>query len=236
MTTINGYFYSQETESIVLKNNGLISLPESIGNLTKLIIISLSNNQLTSLPESIGNLTKLIAINLGNNQLTSLPESIGNLQNLETLNLSNNQLTSLPESIGNLINLHDELYLTGNNIKSLPYSIKNIPLFQGKEGQKSLKELKILLLDEYNQNLNISKKFDKLLELVRKGSVEEITSVFKHDPDLGKLMKHRLSVEQFKFRSKRKSKRKSKRLSKRKSRKVSKRKSRKVSKRKSRNT
>ena len=157
--------------------------------------------------------------------------------NLHELYLTGNQLTSLPESIGNLINLH-ELYLTGNNIKSLPYSIKNIPLFQGKEGQKSLKELKILLLDEYNQNLNISRKFDKLLELVRKGSVEEITSVFKHDPDLGKLMKHRLSVEQFKFRSKRKSKLKpkSKRLSKRKSRKVSKRKSRKVSKRKSRNT
>ena len=48
-------------------------------NLTELL---LHNNQLTSVPDSILNLTNLTYLSLGSNRLTSIPESIGNLTNL----------------------------------------------------------------------------------------------------------------------------------------------------------
>ncbi len=50
--------------------------------------LDLRNNQLTTLPESIGNLTKLKYIKLDDNQLTTLPESIGNLTQLNQLDLN----------------------------------------------------------------------------------------------------------------------------------------------------
>jgi Leucine-rich repeat (LRR) protein len=55
--------------------------------LTKLL---LSENQITSLPESIGNLTNLEELDLSGNELSVLPETIFNLNNLTKLSLSNN--------------------------------------------------------------------------------------------------------------------------------------------------
>jgi len=102
-----GNCYSIEfTDYLSLYDSGLIGeIPESIGNLTNLTILSLSKNQLTGkIPESIGNLTNLTLLSFWGNQLTGeIPESIGNLINLETLWLSSNQLTGkIPESICNL--------------------------------------------------------------------------------------------------------------------------------------
>ncbi|MGK7926074.1 MAG: leucine-rich repeat domain-containing protein, partial [Spirulina sp.] len=52
-------------------------------------------NQLVTLPESLGNLTQLQTLFLQNNQLVTLPESFGNLTQLQTLSLHNNQLGTL---------------------------------------------------------------------------------------------------------------------------------------------
>lgn len=80
--------------SLILKNNSkLESLPETIGNLTKLEDLNLENNNLSSLPETIGNLINLYNLNLENNKLSTLPETIKNLIKLSTLNLENNKLT-----------------------------------------------------------------------------------------------------------------------------------------------
>ena len=100
---------------LLLNNNYLTSLPESIGNLTNLQTLILFYNRLTSLPESIGNLSNLQILSLIANKLTSLPESIGDLSNLRDLWLSRNKLTSLPESIGDLSNLR-ELDLSNNEL------------------------------------------------------------------------------------------------------------------------
>jgi Leucine-rich repeat (LRR) protein len=62
----------------------------------------LTENNLTSLPESIGNISSLVILGLANNNLAEIPESIRNLSNLQTLYLQRNALASLSESIKNL--------------------------------------------------------------------------------------------------------------------------------------
>jgi leucine-rich repeat protein SHOC2 len=109
-----------------LSCNQLTSLPESIGNLTKLTKLNLAINRLHSLPDSIGNLTKLTDLDLSCNWLTDIPESISNLTKLTELDLSVNQLNSLPKSIINLSNLV-KLSINANNLTSLPESIANLP-------------------------------------------------------------------------------------------------------------
>jgi leucine-rich repeat protein SHOC2 len=106
--------------------HGLITLPESIGNLFNLAHLDIADNQLISLPNSISNLSNLICLNLHNNQITSLPENIANLAKLQRLNLSFNELTYLPASIGNFCELL-HLNLSGNKLVCLPESIGNFP-------------------------------------------------------------------------------------------------------------
>ena len=108
-----------------LSKQGLISLPESIGQLTSLTSLNLDGNPLASLPESIGQLTKLTELNLCNNQLASLPESIGQLTKLTKLILNNNNLATPPESIGQLASL-TRLDLRDNQLASLPQSIEQL--------------------------------------------------------------------------------------------------------------
>jgi len=100
-------------EKLILENNRLTELPDSIGDLINLKTLYLDSNQLTELPDSIGNLTNLKDIYLRNNQLTELPKSFRNLTNLKWLILAGNKLTELPDSIGNLTNLKT-LLLGGN--------------------------------------------------------------------------------------------------------------------------
>ncbi len=96
-----------------LRWNKLTSLPETLGQLTNLKILYLLDNQLTSLPETLGQLTKLEELYLGVIQLASLPETLGQLTNLKKLDLRVNQLASLPETLGQLTNLK-ELHLGVN--------------------------------------------------------------------------------------------------------------------------
>ncbi|MFX1399154.1 MAG: hypothetical protein ACFFAS_19185, partial [Promethearchaeota archaeon] len=112
-----------------LRRNQLSTLPESIGNLTSLTSLLLSANKLTSLPESIGNLSSLQKLSIWDNQLTTLPESIGNFSSLQRLGLRHNQLTTLPESITKLASLQ-RLDLIDNQLTTLPESIGNLASLQ----------------------------------------------------------------------------------------------------------
>ena len=126
-----------------LYNKGLDSLPESIGNLTALIVLGLSDNKLSSLPESITKMTWLKVLHIDNNGLSSLSENIGHLTALTVLSLSDNKLFSLPESIGHLTAL-TVLSLSDNKLFSLPESITKMTwlkvLHIGNNGLSSLPE------------------------------------------------------------------------------------------------
>ena len=113
----------------------LVSIPESIGNLTSLQTLNLNWTNVCELPESIGNLSDLQILDLRLTQIKVLPESIGRLSGLQRLDLSWTKLRELPEKIGYLPNLKC-LVLEGLSLSELPESLlqlnleyKNTPFF-----------------------------------------------------------------------------------------------------------
>ncbi|OJJ22408.1 hypothetical protein BKI52_06925 [marine bacterium AO1-C] len=111
-----------------LQKNFLQTLPESIGNLSKLEYLDITNNLLRTLPESFGNLKSLKTLKLTGNQLNSLPESFGNLESLEILELSetNDQMPDIfPDSFSNLKNLR-VLKAQGSGLQQYPKDLRRL--------------------------------------------------------------------------------------------------------------
>ncbi len=147
------YFNSQPDSIMKLKNlrrlfishcKGKI-LPETLGDLKNLEVLSLDYNNSTFyleekegvptvIPNSIGRLEALRILNLWDNDIKSLPESIGNLKNLQFLNLLGNHISYLPKTFGNLEKLQF-LVLRDNPLTKLPSTMSN------------LKNLKKILID-----------------------------------------------------------------------------------------
>ncbi|XP_067931785.1 leucine-rich repeat-containing protein 47-like [Watersipora subatra] len=102
-----------------ISQTSLQVLDPSISNLfEKLTSLMLHENQLTDLPESIGKLVHLKYLDVSRNKLTSVTPSVNNLAALLTLNLAQNDITTLPQMSG-MVNLHD-LFVTGNKLSCLP--------------------------------------------------------------------------------------------------------------------
>lgn len=74
-----------------LSRMGLTKIPESIGEkMFQLESLILSENKLQVLPQSIEKLCRLKTLHLFHNQFASLPESLGNLKGLQWLGLTGN--------------------------------------------------------------------------------------------------------------------------------------------------
>ncbi|CAO1612961.1 unnamed protein product [Parajaminaea phylloscopi] len=94
---------------LILDNNQFVVLPDSIGDLRELRLLSCTNNHLAALPDSLGKLVNLRRLLVHNNNLSSLPKSIWHCQNLTSINASSNLLESFP-----LPELSDALIRTGD--------------------------------------------------------------------------------------------------------------------------
>jgi len=112
--------------SLILNNNKLIRMPESITFLNTLQILKLDNNQIRIVPKSIGNLRRLEIFSISRNNLISIPNTIGNLQStLRILNISYNKIKYLPTELG-CLNKLTELQIQNNHFSSIPTSIHNL--------------------------------------------------------------------------------------------------------------
>jgi Leucine-rich repeat (LRR) protein len=103
-----------------LYDNDIKTLPDSIGSLNSLEILTLPNNQLKSLPESFKKLSSLKKLDLSWNDIEELPEWINSLSSLEELNLRGNKLEILPETICSLSSLKTLNITLNKNIIELP--------------------------------------------------------------------------------------------------------------------
>jgi Leucine-rich repeat (LRR) protein len=116
----------KETRLLFLTGNNISEIPDSIGELTNLVMIAMGKNRINKISPEIGKLTKLRKISLEHNKLESLPPEIGLLTNLEELILGgNNKLLTLPPEIGMLTNLK-KLDLNHDNQKTLLPEIGNL--------------------------------------------------------------------------------------------------------------
>jgi hypothetical protein len=115
--------------SLDIGHNALQELPESTSELRSLITLSARNNQLLTLPKNIGKLYDLKYLMLHNNRLRSLPESLSELQHLLVLTVQNNFLRALPETVGRLKAL-DTLLAWNNKMAKVPVTIGNMKALQ----------------------------------------------------------------------------------------------------------
>lgn len=115
--------------------NGLTSIPEEIGNCTKLEYLYVANSTIESFPSSLENLTALTDFELYNcPNLVEFPLGIAKLPTLKSVNISNNAQWSAEEIYAGLDALANGaskesieiLYCRQNNLEELPASFKNM--------------------------------------------------------------------------------------------------------------
>ncbi|CAF0867503.1 unnamed protein product, partial [Didymodactylos carnosus] len=109
-------------KSLDLSSNLLKTLPDSIGDLSYLVVLNLQNNQLEKIPDTIRTLLELEKLILSQNNLSVLPDGLFYISSLLTLNLSGNHLQKLSNKIGDLSYLQ-ELDLSQNEFESFPKQI-----------------------------------------------------------------------------------------------------------------
>ncbi|MBN1602128.1 MAG: leucine-rich repeat domain-containing protein [Chitinispirillaceae bacterium] len=133
---------------LYMDNNNIRSLPEDLGSLSKLEVLTFSRNQISYIPKSINGCTalrkldctsnrihklpeqffecrKLVDLYISSNHIAKIPVQLGMLDSLRWLFADNNAIASLPESLSDLENLQ-WLSISGNQIMNLPSSIAQL--------------------------------------------------------------------------------------------------------------
>ena len=114
--------FADTLELLNLGGNSLSVLPSNFSKLRKLRILFFADNSFESIPQIIGQLPSLFMLSFKSNRLhTIAPDSIPNT--VEWLILTDNNLSQLPHTMGNLTKLR-KLMLAGNQLSSLPESMR----------------------------------------------------------------------------------------------------------------
>eukprot|EP00002_Diphylleia_rotans_P012767 TRINITY_DN2494_c0_g1_i11.p1 TRINITY_DN2494_c0_g1~~TRINITY_DN2494_c0_g1_i11.p1 ORF type:complete len:184 (-),score=31.39 TRINITY_DN2494_c0_g1_i11:275-826(-) len=139
-------------------------LPNSIGQLKKLIVLHVYNNQISSVPGAIGQLTSLAALYLFHNPITELPESITILKNLNKLRIEDEGkmtiqcapigITALPCYV------NDDCAFNGN--MKISEALKKLGLYSNHKNE-NISDIS-LLIGKWNfcNRINISKNISTL--------------------------------------------------------------------------
>lgn len=161
-------------EELYLCDNPTMELPSSLGDFSKLKILSISNVNLPNskitktptIPEFIFKLNQLEVLSANENKLKFISENISNLKNLKKLDVSVNEFSEFPNQINELKNL-ELLSMSFNHLNKLPKNITN------------LKQLKLLDLsnNEFSEFPEHLSKLNNLQSLMIANSVEYQTSL-----------------------------------------------------------
>lgn len=135
--------FNLNLKELIISNTKIKTVPKEIEKLSNLFILDLGYNNIDSIPEEIKNLSNLQELILSDNNFIKFPQEVIAIPNLAELDLSDNKITTLPKNIKNFSNLQKlvlennkikkipniklylrELYLLGNNIKTIPKLVK----------------------------------------------------------------------------------------------------------------
>ena len=116
----------ESLEMLGFKSNQIHTLsPDSLPEKTRWLI--LTDNQLESLPEDIGQLSRLQKLMLAGNRLKALPEALAQCQNLQLLRIAANDLDQWPKVLEQLPNL-SWLAFSGNPFCQGIKSLSQVPV------------------------------------------------------------------------------------------------------------
>ncbi len=117
---------SSTLEILFLSENSFNAIPEVVGKLNRLRMISLRGNCLTELSST--NLpTSLVWLILTNNKISRIDPNVSKLKGLRKLMLSHNKLTDIPSELGECKNL-ELVRLASNEINApLPEKFLTLP-------------------------------------------------------------------------------------------------------------
>ncbi len=101
MTAIPEDAFPRKLKWLILTNNEIERLPESIGCYQALQKCMLAGNRLSALPDSMARCRKLGLVRLSSNQLTQLPDWIFELPELSFLSYAGNPCSRLGEGVEN---------------------------------------------------------------------------------------------------------------------------------------
>ncbi|KAI8324867.1 hypothetical protein GQ54DRAFT_302308 [Martensiomyces pterosporus] len=103
--------------TLMLRNNRLVELPESLAELKSLKVLNVSNNNLPAFPSVVTRIATLEDLDISLNRIPDIPNAISSLVNLVRLNVLGNALTgNLPKGLGNLSKL-EELDVRQNKLQ-----------------------------------------------------------------------------------------------------------------------
>ncbi len=116
-------------QALILRNNQLMTLPKSLGQLSSLNQLEIQYNPLETIPEVIANLKKLKMFFYGGNKSENLIDVIPNwfrfLVELERFGIGYTNLKEIPTWINELAKLR-EIQLPDNEISDIPSSISQL--------------------------------------------------------------------------------------------------------------
>ncbi|KAJ1821286.1 cysteinyl-tRNA synthetase, partial [Coemansia sp. RSA 2598] len=105
--------------TLMLRNNRLVELPESLAQLSSLRVLNVSNNNLPVFPKVVTRIKSLEELDISLNRIPAIPDEISLLVNLVKLNIMGNSLAgNLPNGLGCLARL-EELDVRQNRLQDL---------------------------------------------------------------------------------------------------------------------
>lgn len=127
MNSFQDFFQScKKIQYLSILDIDIKKIPENLGNLSIIKIISCSSTNIQSIPESIGDCLLLEDLYLYDNpSLYSLPLSLKNCKLLKYISISNCNFYDFPIVLCELENLID-LDISNNDIKDIPNEISNL--------------------------------------------------------------------------------------------------------------
>ncbi|KAJ2003700.1 cysteinyl-tRNA synthetase [Coemansia thaxteri] len=103
--------------TLMLRNNRLVDLPDSLAELRSLRVLNVSNNNLPAFPLVVTKIEALEDLDISLNRIPDIPNDISSLVRLVRLNVMGNSLTgNLPEGLGRLSKL-EELDVRQNKLQ-----------------------------------------------------------------------------------------------------------------------